>query len=125
VARFLSEEWFTALASLLDGLELDPSAAPLHLGQEISGSPEGTVRYTIHVEGGHASLERGSLERAGATLVEDYQTAAAVATGSPVSEQLSLGRIKLRGNPNSLVEAQAALEAISEALAEAELTSEV
>lgn len=111
--RFLSAEWFARFEDELAQLNADPDWPPLHLGQEISGTPEGTVRYTIHVADGSARLDVGTLEGAVATLVEEYESARAIVAGASVSEFLSKGSITLRGDANALLAAQAPLGAIA------------
>jgi hypothetical protein len=117
VPEFLSEAWFDALAAALESLHANASAAGnagLALGHIVREVPEkaastrvqnGEVRYTIVLrQDGSASLVRGSTAEADVVLVEDWSTAEAVATGvSSVSDMLSAGKIKLRGDTRALV----------------------
>jgi hypothetical protein len=128
VPELLSEEWFGALGAVLDGLGavldgLDEEPVPagrdteaIALGQIVTGVPDdsgaagiedGQVRYTIVLtEEGLASLVRGSTEQADVVLVEDWATAKAVASREmSVSDLLTLGRIKVRGDSRALVTA--------------------
>ena len=63
---------------------------------------------------------RGSTERAEVTLVADWSTAEAVASGTAsVPDMLSAGRIKLRGDTRALVSAGDFLAAIAPLVATA------
>ena len=121
VAEFLSDGWFDALAAALSGLRPATSAlgapAPgLALGQIVTGVPDdagvsglknGEVRYTIVLgQDSPASLVRDSVESAEVTIVTDWSTAQAIASGSSsVSDMLSAGKLKLRGDTGALVAA--------------------
>jgi hypothetical protein len=121
VAEFLSDGWFDALAAALSGLRPATSAlgapAPgLALGQIVTGVPDdagvsglknGEVRYTIVLgQDSPASLLRDSVESAEVTIVTDWSTAQAIASGSSsVSDMLSAGKLKLRGDTSALVAA--------------------
>jgi len=119
VSEFLSEAWFETLAAALKSLHANASAtggSGLALGQivtevpvqtALAGVQDGEVRYTIVLrQDGSASLVRGSTEEADVVLVENWSTAEAVASGtSSVSDMLSAGRIKLRGDTRALVAA--------------------
>ena len=90
----------------------------ISIGQVVTGVPgragegdqarkAGEVRYTIVLGAdGSGSLVRDSTEHADVVLVEDWATAKAIASGEvPVSELLSAGRIKMRGESRALVSA--------------------
>jgi len=132
VAEFLGETWFEALAAALAALPVTTAAAEtgaarpagpvgtavaepgLAIGQIVTGIPgnagadgvrDGEVRWTIVLSPyGAASLVRNSTEEADVTLVEDWSTAEAIASGSSsVPEMLSAGKIKVHGNTRALV----------------------
>jgi hypothetical protein len=134
VAEFLGEAWFEALAAALGGLSTADTRAAvaggLALGQIVTGVPDkagaagvqdGEVRYTLVLRpDGPASLVRGSTEPAEVTLVADWSTAEAIASGkASVPEMLSAGRIKLRGDTRALVSAGDFLAAIAPLVATA------
>jgi SCP-2 sterol transfer family protein len=135
VAEFLSESWFVALAASLQGLPDTAlgAGAPgtgLALGQIVTGVPKGAraadvkdgeVRYTIVLrQGGPATLVRSSTEPAEVTLVADWPTAEAIASGrSSVTKMLSAGRLKLRGDTRALVKAGELLAAVAPLIVEA------
>jgi hypothetical protein len=115
VLQFLSEEWFARFAELLASVE--PHAAePLALGQVVTGTPKGTVCYTVFLGASRTELCVGSTDDAAVTLVEDWETARAIAAGAPVSELLAAGRITLRGDANALLAGQSQLGALGAAL---------
>ncbi|MGO9582010.1 MAG: hypothetical protein ACLP36_04305 [Acidimicrobiales bacterium] len=134
MAEFLTEAWFEALAAALGSLSTTGTRAGgpggLALGQVVTGVPDkagvagvqdGEVRYTLLLRpDGPASLVRGSTERAEVTLVADWSTAEAVASGTAsVPDMLSAGRIKLRGDTRALVSAGDFLAAIAPLVATA------
>ncbi len=114
--ELLSEEWFEALDAVLAGLSGGPGEADgpgLALGQIVTGvpegagvarSPDGQVRYTMVLRhDGTALLARDTVEMADVVLVEDWGTARAIASGESVSDLLTAGRIKVRGDSRALV----------------------
>lgn len=120
MALFLSDEWLAELAAALraaPGLAEGPALA---LGQLITGVPTlegGDLAYTIRFGGGdEAVVVPGSVEDADVILVEDYETARAIASGAAASSMLAEGKVKLRGNANALVSAQEQLAALGDAL---------
>jgi len=125
VARFLSPEWFESFQDELSRLQADPDWPSLDLGQEIRGAPGGAVCYTIHVTNGTARIDVGTLEGATITLVEEYESARAIASGASVSDLLSEGKITMRGDANALLSAQAPLGAIAKSLGELARATEV
>ena len=115
---FLSPEWFDALESALATITTGEAGEPgLVLGQVINDCPQGTVRYTIRIGGDRpGALERGSVEFAQVTLVEDYPSALSVHQGASVADLLATGKIKVRGDANALLRASRELGALSQAL---------
>jgi len=123
VTGLFSEAWFDALEASLGSLgSLGPLPADepagaasglgpalgLALGQIVTGVPDvGEVRYLINLAGnGPGSLVRGSVGGADVTLVEDWETAEAIASGeASVPDLLTNGRIKIRGDARRLVDA--------------------
>ena len=122
--RFLSPEWFARFAEKLAAVQPEAGVPPLALGQVVTGTPDGTVSYSILVSGTKAELVVGSTAPAAVTLVEDWPTARAIAGGTPVSELLAAGQITLRGDANTLLAGQRHLETLGRALGalEAETT---
>ncbi len=132
---FLSEGWFAALAAALEELPASQGAADapaggLALGQIITGVPDGTgiagaqngeVRYTVVLrQDGSASLVPGSTEPADVTVVEEWSTAEAIVSGAKsLSDLLTAGKIKLRGDSNALVSAGDLLARIAPLIAAA------
>ena len=120
MAELLSSEWFARFATALAKLAPAAGTPPLALGQVVTGSPAGTVSYTILIGEGGASLVVGSTDKAVVTLVEDFSTAQAIAAGTPVSALLEAGRITVRGDANALIAGAPQLEALVDALTWAE-----
>lgn len=120
MATFLSDEWLAELAEQLRSVPELEQAPVLRLGQVVTGFPplEGEdLAYTIRLGGGEpAAVIPGGVEDAEVVLVEDYETARAIASGTPAAALLSEGRIKVRGDANALIGAQEQLGALGDAL---------
>jgi hypothetical protein len=85
----------------------------------VTGTPDGTVEYTVHIGGGAAAaLTLGSVEHAEVVLIEDFAAASELLAGASVASLLEQGRIKLRGRTTSLLRAEKQLAALGVALAE-------
>lgn len=112
----LSDAWFAELTTRLAAVRLEEASAPFALGQLVLGGPNGDVGYTIVCASGDATVVR-DLTAADVTLVEDYATASALASGTPVAELLLAGRIKVRGDLSLLLAADGVLAALASALA--------
>ena len=87
------------------------------IGQLVTNTAFGDIEYGIAIGGGSApSLIRELDGSAKVTLVEDYATARAIASGTPAGELLAEGRIKIRGDANVLISTYERLSALSSAL---------
>jgi ubiquinone biosynthesis protein UbiJ len=117
MAQFLSAEWLSELADALRETGPLASETRLLLGQVVTGTPAGEVAYTLLIGGGEPSEVRAGTNDAAVTLVEDYASAVALATGTPAAELLSTGSVKVRGDAGALLRAQELLATVGPALA--------
>jgi hypothetical protein len=115
---FLGDAWFDQLEATISSLTVGERDEPgLALGQVINGTPYGSVNYTIYLGSGRAgSIERDSVAGARVTLVEDYESALGIVSGASVTDLLSTGKIKIRGDVNALLSAASELATLAEAL---------
>jgi len=118
MSKFLSPEWFELLdASLKQACDETAFEEHLAIGHIVTNAPSGTVSYAVSFGGGLPPAVRvGSLEDATVIFVEDYVTAAQIASGTPAGDLLALGKIKVRGDANVLLRAQGELIALGESL---------
>ncbi len=120
MALFLSDEWLAELAAELRAAPGLADGPQLELGQLITGVPTlegGDLAYLIRFGGGaEAAVVPGSVQDADVVLVEDYETARAIASGAAAASMLAEGKIKLRGDANALVGAQDQLAMLGDAL---------
>jgi putative sterol carrier protein len=120
VAPYLSAEWFTELQALLDGSAASagiPDDVNLSIQQLVTASPAGDVAYTVVVAGGRIQVRPGTAEAPDLAITQDHVTALAVISGTlPAASAFMSGRIRVSGNMGKLLEHQAALQAISEAI---------
>lgn len=127
MAAFLSDEWLAELAAALRRAPEVQDGPALALGQVVTDVPalEGTeLAFTIRIGGGEAaSVEPGTVEAANAVLVADYESARAIASGTPAADLLAEGKIKLRGDATALIAAQDQLARVGAALAEVAVTT--
>jgi hypothetical protein len=108
MARFLSGEWFDALAAADPHAELPGAPADLVIEQIVTGTPEGDVRYQIWIGAGQLRVvgPREVLDPEPAvTFTSDYTTMAAVASGRlSTNAALLEGRMRVGGRTTALAE---------------------
>jgi len=112
--RFLSGEWLDRLA------EAVATAAPsgsVSVHQRVTGGPDGDVEYTLRIDRGAVTVDRGP-GPADVQIVQDYATAAAISRGtlSPAAA-FATGRLRLGGAVSTLVQHHDALAALGPLLA--------
>lgn len=72
--------------------------------QVVSGTPDGDVVHRFSIHDGRIEVSQGDDGDADIALLEDYDTAVALATGSLAAQQaVAEGRLKLRGDAGALV----------------------
>jgi hypothetical protein len=115
MARFLSEEWFKAVDRTAGAAAAGAAAAAADLVLEhvVTGTPEGDIRYEVHVGPSGGWVQPGSTTPGPAprvTIASDYATAVAVASGH-LSTQAALlaGRFCIGGSVAALAERQSDL----------------
>lgn len=119
----LTPAWLDELGAALVAAEPVESPGRIALGQVVTGAPDGDVAYTLLFGGGQpASLVHG-VEGAVVTVVESYETATAIASSTPAAGVLASGKVKVRGDVRVLLDSQAALADLAEAVAGARLAT--
>jgi putative sterol carrier protein len=120
VAKYLSQEWIDDLDRAARTSDLVRAAAPdlvFVVQHEVTGTPEGIVRYHIEFQRGTARLHAGEAESADACFTEDHATAVAVSSGEINAQSAFMtGRLRVRGDMEKLIAAQPAIEALDKAL---------
>ncbi len=122
MARYLSDQWFAAVADALTprGSGGDPGtgADALVVEQHVHDAPEGIVMWHVEVTGDTRTIRRGPHPAPTVTFTQDYATAASVARGDiSAQEAFMTGRITLSGKAGALIAAGPALAALGDALA--------
>jgi alkyl sulfatase BDS1-like metallo-beta-lactamase superfamily hydrolase len=118
VARYLTPEWFEELNSAARSDEVRAAAvgARLSLQQIVTGGPGGDVRYWVRLDDGTVEAGLGDAEDRDATVTQSWDTAVAVMAGDlDVQTALMRGQVRISGNVAPLIEAQAAMEAVTAA----------
>jgi hypothetical protein len=112
--RFLSGEWLDRLAG---AVSVASPAGSVSIHQRVTGGPDGDVEYTLRLDHGSVTVERGP-GTADVQVVQDYATAAEISRGvlSPAAA-FATGRLRLGGEVASLVEHQEALATLGPLLA--------
>lgn len=126
MARYLSPGWFEEVNQAAAGsskLREVTAGAHLAIQQVVTGGPEGELRYWLRIDDGCVEAVPGDAGEAQvaphATVVQSYETAAAVSRGELSTEEALLeGRIRLRGDIGVLVRHQSLLIGLGEAFAE-------
>jgi hypothetical protein len=110
----MTAEWLEAMQRLADKAEV-PADFTIVVAHEVTGSPQGDVRFCFTAAGGRLSLTWDTTEGADITLLEDYATAVAIARGElPAQQAVAEGRLKLRGDVGALVRSGPALAALGD-----------
>lgn len=126
MARYLSQGWFDEVneAARADpALKEATAGTRLTLQQVVTGAPEGDLRYWVRIDDGSVEAALGDAASArlspDATVIESYETAAAVSRGELSTENAFLeGRIRLRGDIAVLLRHQSVLKSLGEAFAD-------
>ena len=120
MAKYLSREWIDELDRAAQATDLVQAAAPdlvFVIEHEVTGLPQGTVRYHIVFDRGTARLCAGAAALADACVTEDHETAVAVSSGAINAQSAFMsGRLRVRGDMEKLIAAQPAIEALDAAL---------
>ena len=123
--KFMSDEYLKEVETRLNSHEGFQSAAKgqsAKLQQEITGAPEGDVRYWWQIDNGKASLGRGDLEGAEATMTQNYETAVAMSKGEITGQAAFMqGKMKISGNLMKMMQLQAAFQQMGSALQDMEI----
>lgn len=121
MAAYLSAEWFTDLQARLDQSGPWAAAGPdanLTIQQRVTGTPEGDVAYTVVVAGGRVAVRPGEAAAADVSITQDHETALSIRASELTSVNAFMsGRIRATGNMGKLLEHQATLLHLSEAIA--------
>jgi putative sterol carrier protein len=125
VLRYLSLDWLDALGAEVARAEALREAAAgrsFAVTQVVTGGPEGDVTYHLAVDDGDVRFGAGPADDEEVRLVEDWDTAVAVATGTMNAQEAFIrGRIRISGDAQRLLDAQpvfAALDAVFSAVRE-------
>jgi putative sterol carrier protein len=105
---FLSDEWISALheAATTDAdLAARTSDVSLTIEQEVTGTPDGDVRYHMTFERGSVAVTSGPAPAATVRFHQDYATAASIAMGQGSAQRAFMtGRLRVGGDLRVLLE---------------------
>lgn len=126
MARYLSGLWFEEVnhaAAASSWVREATAGADLTIQQIVTDGPEGDVRYWLRIDDGSVEAVPGDAQEADlephATVVQSYETAAAVSRGELSTEDALLdGRIRLRGDIGVLARHQRILTRLGDVFAE-------
>ena len=116
--RYLSDEWFAALAEAVAQVAVPPELGVV-VEQVVMGADAdgGDVRFRLACHDGTCTIERGP-GGADVILVEDRATAVAIATGARTAGHAVLhGDVVVRGDAGRLITAAPLLELLAPAVA--------
>jgi hypothetical protein len=110
VVRYLSLEWIDALRAEVagsDALRRLAERRRVGITQVVTGAPEGDVTYHLQVADGGAEFGAGPADPEDVRLVQRWETAVAVATGTLNAQEAFLnGHIGLSGDRQALLDNQ-------------------
>jgi putative sterol carrier protein len=126
VARFLTEEWLTALADAMNAHEGFRDAianVDLTLQFEVTDPPDGALgRYWVAVGGGEAKTGAGDADDADASISSNYENAVAISKGELNTQMAFMtGKIKVAGNMGKLMMHQTLLTQFASAASDVEV----
>jgi hypothetical protein len=114
VARFLTPEWLEEMQRVADEVDV-PVETAIVVAHEVTGTPDGDVCFRFAAADGRLTLTWATTADAQITLLDDYATAVAMATGVlPAQQAVAEGRLKLRGDVGALVRNGAAMAALGD-----------
>lgn len=112
MVRFLSPEWFAAVAAARPSGAEPP--AELVLEQVVESTPDGRVAYRVETAGGRARIVWPVPDPSSPPdlrITSDWPTAVAIARGELSTQNaLMQGRLRVSGNPQNLAGPATALE---------------
>lgn len=111
--RFLTPEWVAALDEAAAGaseLRTASRGVELVVEQEVGGDGGEPVRYVFELGDGEVRFRWGGASQPDVTLVQSAETAEALSRGELNAQQaFVLGKLRIRGNVEKLLEARDAL----------------
>ena len=125
MARFLSDEWISAMNEAAASESLRQSTRNVRLSiQKVVKAGHEERCYLVRVDHGRVSVEPGRDPAADLTITEDAETAAALAKGE-MSPQIAfmLGRIRVSGDMPALMASYEALSEVDDAFAPVRATT--
>jgi hypothetical protein len=118
MAELFDAAWFADLRARLGAIApLGSNGARFSLGQVVHDAPGGRVAWTVHVGAGEVASVEDGVANAQVTLLEDYETAVALAAGTPTTELLYNGKVKISGDVAALLRGAELLSQLNAALA--------
>jgi putative sterol carrier protein len=106
--RYLSPEWFAAAQHAAAGnaaLQTATAGAHVVVEHEITGGPDGDVRFHVVVDHGRVEIVNAPAEAPTVTFVQNYETAAAIGRGELSAQGAFLtGNLRVRGDLPRLVD---------------------
>ncbi len=108
--RYLSLDWINALSAEVaasDHLREIASGHTIGVTQVVVDGPEGEVIYHLSVADGDADFGAGPADPEDVRMVQDWDTAVAVATGEMNAQDAFVnGHVKLFGDQQKLLDSQ-------------------
>lgn len=115
--RYLSLDWIEAVAAeAASSAEVTEAVGRTAIGvtQVVTNGPEGTIVYSLQVEGGRLSFAAGPAFPEHVRFEQTWETAVSVATGTLNAQEAFIqGRILLTGDQQALMDNQAIFGAMS------------
>jgi hypothetical protein len=107
---FLSDDWFTAVESLINENPPEPHGPEVLVNLIVVETPFGDCEFHMGSKDGKGGLGRGHEDGADVTLTTDYTTAKDVfVSGNPQAgmQAFMAGKVKVQGDMTKLMAAQA------------------
>lgn len=123
--KFLSDEWLSEVESRLNSHEGFQNAArgqAAKLQQEVTGTPDGDIKYGFVLDGGKIQLIRGEIDAPEATINQTYETAVGLSKGELTGQAAFMqGKMKITGNLMKMMTLQGVFAALPTAVGDLEV----
>ena len=123
--KFLSDEWLSEVESRLNSNDTFQNAAKgqsAKLQNEVTGSPDGDVKYGFVLDGGKVQLVRGDVDAPEATLTQDYASAVSMSKQEITGQQAFMqGKLKVSGNLMKIMQLQGVFGSMAGAVGDLEV----
>lgn len=124
---FLSSEWIAqanAVAQASSALREATTNVAITVQQNVTGTPHGSVHYTIRIDCGRVEIVEGKDDQATISFTQDWETAVAMSKGSlSTQDAFTAGHLRVGGNIQEMMNVQSAFTDLTDIFTELRKTT--